>query len=110
VVVTLAPQMLAGPIYRAECEVAERVLIDRLRENDRYCMLADGSFVVVLAAIDEMDALVVAQRLASEVTLRVRGVNARKWQTQLASIPRDPLIDAAVQRATRMGSRGLLKK
>jgi hypothetical protein len=106
VAVNLRAQLFPGEqISRDECEVIESTLEDRLRQNDRYCFCDDGSYVVVLAAITEDEALIVAQRLAAEVTLRVTRVNRRTWRASIAGYPRDATTAAALHRLSRTGAR-----
>jgi hypothetical protein len=107
VVVNVRAQLLPGELVsRAECEIIERTLDERLRQDDRYCLCEDGSYVVVLAAITEDEALIVAQRLAAEVTLRIARANRRTWRASIAGYPRDATTAAALHRLSRTGSRG----
>jgi GGDEF domain-containing protein len=94
-VLSLAPQLVPGDyLTRREVDVIARMLEERLRDSDEYCVLSDGSYVIVLPDTTEADAMIVAQRLASEATFRSASVQRRKWMAGIASYPHDAETEA----------------
>src|SRR5262245_30616762 len=64
----LAPQLMPGErVERPEIAVVEKTLDEKLRQDDCYCQLDDGSFLAVLMACHVDDAANVAHRIALEL-------------------------------------------
>lgn len=96
-VLCVTPQLTGmSPVSAAEAEASTRTISTQLRINDQFCMLDDGSYIVVLAETPEDDARVVARRIASELTLRSGGINQRKWLAGVAQYPGDARTEAAL--------------
>jgi hypothetical protein len=91
---------MLGTLTPPEIDLAGHTIATRLRAEDGFDLRDDGSFIVVLAGADRDAALVVAQRLANEITRRTAAINQRKW---IAEIVDEPPSDAAAPAAAQPG-------
>jgi hypothetical protein len=95
-VLCAVPQVIGASLSSTEHGLAARTIAEHLRDEDQFCALDDGSYLVVLQRTDEDHAAVVAQRLAVELTLRSGAVNQRTWRVGLARYPHDARTEAAL--------------
>lgn len=96
-VLCVIPQLIGtATLLPAETEAATASIAAELRGEDRFCLLADGSYIVVLAETEGDHGLVVAQRLGTDLTVRSAGIKQRKWLVGIARDPLDVKTEAAL--------------
>jgi hypothetical protein len=105
-VLNLAPQLLGDEqLGRPEMQLATSVLSERLRGDDTYCALDDGSLVVLLPHTTDDDAAIVAHRLAQDLVTRSSSIRRRNWQVGVAAYPRDARTQGALIELARAAAR-----
>jgi len=87
VAIRLRPQVMLDTLAPAEIDIAGHTIASRLRADDGFDLGGDGSFVVMLARADRDAALVVARRIAGEITRCSAAVNYRKWIAEVVDPP-----------------------
>jgi hypothetical protein len=86
---SLAPQLIQGErLGHAEISVVEKTLNEKLRRDDCYCQLDDGSFLIVLVACQADDAAIVAHRISLELMASSATIQRRNWHARVAQYPR----------------------
>ena len=103
-VLCVVPQVIHEPVAAAETEVATSTIARELRSADQFCLLDDASYILLLADTDDAYALVVAQRLAAALTLRMAALLGRKWHVGVARYPHDARTEAALIDFARMSA------
>jgi hypothetical protein len=103
-VLCAVPQVFREPVTAAEADVATSRIARELRAADQFCLLDDASYVVLLADTDEGNALVVAQRLAVDLTLHMAALLGRKWHVGVARCPHDARTEAALIEFARVSA------
>jgi hypothetical protein len=102
-VLCVVPQLLPHEgLAPEEVNRATEVVRAQLRLSDHLGVLANQTLVALLPETLTETALAVAQRLASELSIRSAAVTHRVWRVGVASCPTDgqneaALIDAAVR-------------
>lgn len=104
-VLCVVPQVVRQPVTPAEADVASQTIARELRDVDQFCLLDDASYVIVLPDTDEEHALVVVQRVAVALTLRMAALLGRKWHVGIAAYPHDARTEAALIEFARVSAR-----
>jgi len=102
----VSAQVLPGTRISAdELTVVADAILGQLREGDRAGRTG-GDYLVILPDTTADRAMVAAQRLGTEVTMRSAAVNRRNWRVGVAAYPEDGIRPETLIDATRVAIQG----
>jgi GGDEF domain-containing protein len=85
----LGAQLMEGErLAQREISLVEATLDEKLRRDDCFCQLDDGSFLIVLEACHVDDAATVAHRISLELMAKSATIQRRNWHARVATYPR----------------------